>query len=338
MREISAGLERALEELYGTPPSEFTKKRDMLAKDLSREDAAAATALRARRKPTQIAWVLNQLARRHAAEVAELADVGRELARAQRQALRGEPTSFRESIARQRQVVRDVTQTASTVMKDLGLDPRGHLDEVAAALRAALVDPAFAIQLEEGRLEKAPEAAVSFAGPIGLEAKEPPAEGRKRARPERAPARAKGAEARADRKTVALAKKRASEAAQAERQAAALARKRTIAEERAERKATAQAQRAEREAAARAQRQALAAERKARAQLDKAITKARAALREAEADARRRLTEATRADREAQRLRLSADALLADAEERGRQVTQAREDLAHLEAQRAGAK
>jgi len=52
-------IEQALDELYSTDPSEFTKKRDALAKELKKagnKDAAAALA--ARRKPTQIAYVL----------------------------------------------------------------------------------------------------------------------------------------------------------------------------------------------------------------------------------------------------------------------------------------
>jgi len=55
--------------------------------------------------------VLNQLARRYPADVAGLVDVGRELARAQRKALRDETTaSSRDSIDRQRRVVGGLTR------------------------------------------------------------------------------------------------------------------------------------------------------------------------------------------------------------------------------------
>jgi hypothetical protein len=155
-------LTRALEELYGSPPGEFTKKRDALAKELPEDDAAK---LRARRKPTQIAWVLNQLARREPDAIAELTDAGRELARSERQALRGDKAgTFRASIARQRKIVTDLTHRAGALMRELGLDETGHLDEITSALQAALVDPEIGLRLEEGHLEKTPEAAVRFLG------------------------------------------------------------------------------------------------------------------------------------------------------------------------------
>lgn len=163
---VTSSLEAALEELYGTPPADFTKARASIAKRLKiAGDTEAAKAVAEQRKPTRIAWILNQLARRFPDDVAELVDVGRELLREQRKALRGDAsTSLRGSIERQRKVVAALTQTAGTVMKDLGVAPGGHLEEVASALRAALVDPVIGARLEEGRFDKAPEAAAGFAG------------------------------------------------------------------------------------------------------------------------------------------------------------------------------
>jgi hypothetical protein len=164
-------LDAALDELYGAAPAEFTPRRDALAKRLKEAgDAAAASELKARRKPTQLAYVLNQLARRHADDVAELVDVGRELARAQRKALRGEAGhDLRDAIARQRGVVAGLTSKAAKLMGELGVAVSGHLDEIAGALRTAMVDPGVGAQLEEGRLEKVPETAAGFPGTTTLQ-------------------------------------------------------------------------------------------------------------------------------------------------------------------------
>jgi hypothetical protein len=192
-----------LEELYGAAPGDFTKTRAALAKRLlDAGDEAGAASVREKCKPTQAAWILNQLARRHPDEVAELVDVGRDLARAQRSAVRGSTsTSLRETIDRQRKVLTELTHVARKVMADLGVKTAAHFDEVAAALRTAVVDPVVGAQLEEGSLEKAPEAAAGFGGPMPSIAA---------VRSKRASAKAKAnaeakARKRADRKALAAA-------------------------------------------------------------------------------------------------------------------------------------
>jgi hypothetical protein len=157
--------ERAVDALYETPPDAFTKKRDALVRELKEEgDDERAAELKRLRKPTRVAYVLNQLARRYPDDVANLVDVGRDLARAQREALRGRTSEgLREVIARQREVVSDVTRRTGDLMRELEVGESG-LDEVAGALRAALVDPAVGAALEEGRLEKVPAPATGFPG------------------------------------------------------------------------------------------------------------------------------------------------------------------------------
>ena len=193
-------LDAALDELYGASPAEFTAKRDALAKALKgAADAAGAADVKARRKPTQLAYVLNQLARTHADELAELVDVGRELARSQRKALRGEAGhDLRDAIARQRSVVSGLTTQTATLMRELGVPVTGHLDEIASALQAALVDPAVGAQLEEGRLEKVPAPAAGFPGaaPQEEEAEAQPVRERAGAKASAADAKARQEEAR----------------------------------------------------------------------------------------------------------------------------------------------
>jgi hypothetical protein len=209
--------DQALDELYRASPGTFTGKRDALAKELKAAgDVEGSSALKALRKPSQIAYVLNQLARRHADDLAELVDVGRELARAQRKALRGEAGSdLRDAIARQRSVVAGLTAKTATLMGELDVPTTGHLDEIASALQAALVDPAVGAKLEEGRLEKVPAPAAGFPGASPQDVEPEPV---------RAPAKASKAKVHAraeEEQREALATKERREAEREEKAAAA---------------------------------------------------------------------------------------------------------------------
>jgi hypothetical protein len=151
-------LARALDELYAGTPDQFTARRDAIVKEMKAAgDKDAAAQLAKRRKPTQVAYVLNQLARKHPDEVAAFVDVGRDLARAHRKALRGDGGDLTKAIAAQRTAVKDLTALVGDLVHELNAGD-AVLAEVAGALQAALVDPTAAAALEEGQLEKAPEA------------------------------------------------------------------------------------------------------------------------------------------------------------------------------------
>lgn len=152
-------LERELDELYALSPADFTARRDALVKAHKKDgDPQTAAALSARRRPTQTAWILNQLTRRHADDIAAFVDAGRALARIQRKALRGEDASeLRSALAEQRKRLSTLQDRAAAVVDDLGLAADEHAGDVSRALQAALLDPTAAVALEEGRLERAPE-------------------------------------------------------------------------------------------------------------------------------------------------------------------------------------
>lgn len=184
-----------IDELYASAPDEFTAERNAAAKRLDAEgDREAAAKVKALRKPTQIAWVLNQLARRHPDDVEALVDVGRALRRS---------SDLRETIARQRTAIRTLTTKTEALMRDLGVSPAGHLDEIAGALQAALVDPAVGAQLVEGRFEKVPAPAASFPGtmPVPAAPASPPkvkTSAKESAKREEARTAAQNAQTRAD--------------------------------------------------------------------------------------------------------------------------------------------
>lgn len=303
----AASRDSALEELFRTPPATFTKTRDTLAKRLKDEgEDEAAAELKKLRRPSVVAFVLNQLSRAHADDVAELVDVGRELARAQRKAIRGEaPTGLREAIARQREVVASLTSKTTALMKKLGVSTSSHLDEVAGALQAALIDPAVGERLEEGRLEEIPAPEAGFGAPTALvvappkeaaRPKEAKGEHAKKQKPEK-PETEKPESKKESKARVAAAKK----ALAAEKKRVAAEEKKAAAEEKKRADAAAKAL-AKKAALAKADDEATALARAAK----QATALAEASLAEAkelEAKARAAMTTAKKVAAEAKQAR-----------------------------------
>jgi hypothetical protein len=129
---------RSGRDLYGLPREEFTRARDELAKELrkagKREQADAVKALR---KPSVSAWVVNQLARRHPQEAKRLVRAGEALRKAQRAAVSGrDPGVLREAQRTHRDALDELSSLAR---HELDVDG-GTAHRVAQTLRAASVD------------------------------------------------------------------------------------------------------------------------------------------------------------------------------------------------------
>lgn len=142
--------------LYLLPPEEFTAARDAAAKQAKADgDKEAAAALKALRRPTVSAWLVNALAHEQAALLDQLLDLGPALAEAQSG---GDAAALRTLGAQRRQLVEAVVGTA------VGLAGRSVTsavrEEVAATLEAALSDAASAEAVRSGRLVRA----LSYAG------------------------------------------------------------------------------------------------------------------------------------------------------------------------------
>lgn len=137
-------------DLYGLPPEEFTAARDDAAK--------ADRSLKALRRPTVSAWVLNTLVRHDAGLLDELASLGSSLAQAQQQGLGAE---LRTLTTQRHALVAGLTERA------VGLVERSVSDavraEVAATLEAVLADPASAEAVRSGQLVR-PLAFAGFGG------------------------------------------------------------------------------------------------------------------------------------------------------------------------------
>ena len=179
-------------ELYRLAPEDFTAARDAAAKQARADgDRAGATALRALRRPTVAAWVLNTLVREDPALVDQLLELGPELAQAQ---AGGDAAALRALGEQRRQLVGAVVGRA-VAAAGRPVAPAVR-DEVASTLEAALADPASADAVRSGRLVRA--LAYAGFGAVDLaDAVAPP--GRTPAQPAQSAEAAEAADRRAQR-------------------------------------------------------------------------------------------------------------------------------------------
>ena len=156
--------------LYRGSPEAFVAARDALVKrlrDEGREQEAAR--VKGLRKPTVPAWAVDQLAGRDPDGLEELLAAGSELRRAQRQALSGgDPDVLREATEARRSIVARLTRAAVDALRAAGRSEGPHVDEIAATLEAASIDPEAGERLRAGTLDRPLSAAAGFEDIVGL--------------------------------------------------------------------------------------------------------------------------------------------------------------------------
>jgi N-methylhydantoinase A/oxoprolinase/acetone carboxylase beta subunit len=145
-------LEEA-EALYGLSLAEFTAARDARVKALKAPDRSLSDAVKALKKPSLAAWVLNLLVRREPDQVSGMITLGGSL-RDAAESLDG--AQLRELTKQRRQL----TAALTTVARRHAL-AEGHkvtesvADEVESTLTAAMLDPVAATALRSGLLVRA---------------------------------------------------------------------------------------------------------------------------------------------------------------------------------------
>lgn len=130
-------LERAGDRLYALPLEEFVTARNELAKRLRKDgDKQGADEVAALRKPTLVAWTVDQLAHTKRREVDLLLDAGKRLVDAQQTSLsKGSRTELDAAQASLRKSIGTLTEAAGGI-----LGPRASssmLTRVSETLRAA---------------------------------------------------------------------------------------------------------------------------------------------------------------------------------------------------------
>lgn len=147
-----------VDQLYGLDPDEFVSARDRLVKQLKAAgDRDGAAAVKKLRRPTVVAWALNQVARGHRERVEELMDAGAAVQEAQAAAMGGgDPKELRDAAHRRRQIVSELARAAAE------LAGPAHHDEAVATLDAASLDGDVGELLRHGRLTKEVPAPSGF--------------------------------------------------------------------------------------------------------------------------------------------------------------------------------
>jgi len=156
-------FDEAADELYAAAPAEFVATRARLAKAA---DAELAKKIKALRKPSVSAWVLNLLPREAPDTVEAVLSAGSGL----RAAWAGEPVAGDlAGWERERhRAVADAVRTAGELAEQHGQPFRDTMRrEIEETLQAAVVDENVAADLQSGRLTKA-QSHVGFAAPGGL--------------------------------------------------------------------------------------------------------------------------------------------------------------------------
>jgi hypothetical protein len=182
--ELPAGVpEDAVDALYGLPLDEFTPRRDELAKELrgagKRDEAAWVKALR---KPSATAWLVNQLARTQKADARRVLESGEALRAAQEQALAGKGSRDELAGASQEHAdaMRALLVKAPGLLDSSGGSPsQTTLERAAETLRAIPLDEEARSGFAAGRLTREHRAAglgfVASGGPPTAKPRKKPA-------------------------------------------------------------------------------------------------------------------------------------------------------------------
>jgi hypothetical protein len=197
-----------VDRLYGLPLDEFTLARDETARRLRgegrRQDAAAVKALR---KPSNPAWIVNMLRRRHPSVVDDLFAAGERLRTTQ---LGGEGAKLHDAMRAERSALDRAMRNAEEIATHARLATAITLQRVQETLHLAALDPDVAADVRRGVLVREGRAS-GFAGLADLA---PPSEGVKRPAGQPDPPRS-GASKRSEPKETAATARRARQLAEA---------------------------------------------------------------------------------------------------------------------------
>jgi len=164
--DAASPVEEVLDRLYSLDPEEFTEERNAAAKRLRADgDRPGSDLVKGLRKPTTVAWAVNQLPSRSPKLVDALLEAGAALRTAQRTALSGSGKAkgaLREATQGRRAAVAKLLDEAAAALRDAGRNPAPHLDAIRSTLEAASIDEATGDQVREGRLTKEVEPVTGF--------------------------------------------------------------------------------------------------------------------------------------------------------------------------------
>ena len=145
--------------LYALPPAKFVAARDALARELGAEGNPDVAHVKALRRPTVAAWLLNSVARERGDTVAALLGAADRLREAQTQSMQGDATELRTASAAFHDAVGAVRDAARGKAASEGSEAGAALlADIERGLRAVpTASPAVRTALLDGVLERVPE-------------------------------------------------------------------------------------------------------------------------------------------------------------------------------------
>jgi hypothetical protein len=148
MADLPSDLLSIADELYGLPLPDFTPARDAKAKELKGTEVGKQ--VKAFKKPSLAAWVVNLLVRRDTEQVDQVLAVGEAL-RAAQESMSGD--ELRALTRQRRQLTAAVTTQARRTAREEGTKVTDSVaDQVEATLTAAMIDPDCARAVRSGLL------------------------------------------------------------------------------------------------------------------------------------------------------------------------------------------
>lgn len=144
-------LTTAVDELYGSDPSDFVAVRTRLtAAAKAADDPELAAELKTLRKPTTVAWLLNRVARSERGAITDLLDLGERMRTAQ---AKGDGAALAAARPERQEVVDRLVAAARRCAEEAGASfGTAATDGVGSTAVAALADPASGRALASGRL------------------------------------------------------------------------------------------------------------------------------------------------------------------------------------------
>lgn len=143
------GILGIADELYALPVGEFTPRRDALAKE-HKADKELAAAIKALKKPSVAAWVVNLLVRREPDQVDQMLSVGVALREAQANL---DAEELRALTRQRRQLTAAITTQARGLAGQVGVRlTESVAEQVEATLTAGMVDQVAAAAIRSGLL------------------------------------------------------------------------------------------------------------------------------------------------------------------------------------------
>src|SRR5918911_2177174 len=151
---MATDLDAELDRLYGLPLGEFTAARNELAKQLRgegrREEAEHVKALR---KPSVAAWLVNRIARERELDVQRLLKASETLRSAQAEAAAGHTEAFADARRDEHQALERLAEAAQEIAAREG-SGQAAVAQATQTLRAAALTDEGRELLKRGRLSE----------------------------------------------------------------------------------------------------------------------------------------------------------------------------------------